>query len=132
MAVILSRNPDIEIFMAGGVVRNKDCDITDHATLNFIRQFRADFCIIGISGIGDNGELLDFDYREVRVAQAIIKNSTRVMRVADLTKFGRNAMVRLGKLSDMNELFTDKNPGEHMIQLLKEAEVQLHLPSTTS
>lgn len=128
VAVTLSRNPDIEIFMAGGVVRNKDCGITGHATLDFIRQFRADFCIIGISGIGKNGELLDFDYREVRVAQAIIKNSARVMLVADHTKFGRNAMVRLGELSDIDELFTDKNPAEHMIKLLKDLEVKLHTP----
>jgi len=132
VAVTLARNPDIEIFMAGGVVRNKDCGITGHSTLDFIRQFRTDFCIIGISGIGKNGELLDFDYREVRVAQAIIENSARVMLVADHTKFGRNAMVRLGDLSEINELFTDKNPGEHMMKLLKEAEVQLHLPLTRS
>lgn len=125
VAVILSRNPDIEIYMAGGVVRNRDRGITGHATLDFISRFRADFCIIGISGIGENGELLDFDYREVRVAQAIIRNSSRVILAADHTKFGRNAMVRLGDMTDIDELFTDRLPGPDMIQLLEESEVIL-------
>jgi len=37
-----------------------------------------DFGIIGISGISNDGYLLDFYLREVRVAQAIINNSTNV------------------------------------------------------
>ncbi|MBF0257463.1 MAG: DeoR family transcriptional regulator [Desulfamplus sp.] len=126
VALILSRNQDIEIFMAGGVVRNRDCGITGHATLDFISQFRADFCIIGISGIAKNGDLLDFDYREVRVAKAIIANSEKVILAADHTKFGRNAMVRLGHLSDIDELFTDNLPPKEIVKLLKEHEVKLY------
>ncbi len=127
VAVILSHNPEIEIFMAGGVVRNRDGGITGPATLDFIRQFRADFCIIGISGIGENGDLLDFDYREVRVSRAIIDNSERVILAADHTKFGRSAMVRLGCISDIHELFTDRNPPAKMIRLFKKHGVQLHV-----
>lgn len=127
VAVILSRNPHIDIFMAGGLVRNRDCGITGPATLDFIQQFRADFCIIGISGIAENGDLLDFDYREVRVSQAIIGNSERVLLAADHTKFGRSAMVRLGHISEIHELYTDKNPSKGMRQVLKEHDVQLHV-----
>ncbi|PON09678.1 hypothetical protein C2W62_54220, partial [Candidatus Entotheonella serta] len=42
------------------------------------------------SGIESDGALLDFDYREVRVAQAIIANSRKVLLVADHSKFNRN------------------------------------------
>lgn len=129
VAVILSRNPKIEIFMAGGVVRNRDCGITGHATLDFINQFRADFCVIGISGIADNGDLLDFDYREVRVARAIIDNSAKVLLAADHTKFGREAMVRLGHISEVDQLFTDKAPRKSMMELLTTNKVQLILPT---
>ena len=129
VALILSRNPDIEIFMAGGVVRNRDCGITGHATLDYISQFRADFCIIGISGIADNGDLLDFDYLEVRVAQAIIKNSAKVLLAADHTKFGRKAMVCLGHMSDIDELFTNIKPRGPIVEILKETGVDLHVGS---
>ena len=36
--------------------------------------------------------LLDFDYHEVKIAQAIIAHSRQVFLAADHTKFGRNAM----------------------------------------
>lgn len=125
VAVILSRNPDIEIYMAGGVVRNRDCGITGHATLDYINQFRADFCIIGISGIADNGDLLDFDYREVMVARAIITNSSTVILAADHSKFGREAMVRLGHIADIDELFTDSQPPGAMKELLRKNRVKV-------
>ena len=127
VALILSRNLDIEIFMAGGVVRNRDCGVTGHSTLDFISQFRADFCVIGISGIADNGDLLDFDYREVRVAQAIIKNSARVILAADHTKFGREAMVCMGHVSDIDELYTDTTPSGGILAALDENGVDLHV-----
>ncbi len=127
VAVTLSRNPDLEIYMAGGMVRHRDRGITGHATLEFIRQFRTDFSIIGISGIGSNGDLLDFDYREVQVTKAIIQNSARVLLVADHTKFGREAMVRLGHVSDIDELFTDIMPAKAMAALLKENGVKVNI-----
>ncbi|MFH1155692.1 MAG: DeoR family transcriptional regulator [Pseudomonadota bacterium] len=128
VAVILSRNPNIEIFMAGGVVRNRDCGITGHATLDFVNQFRTDFCVIGISGIADSGDLLDFDYQEVTVAKAIISNSSTVILAADHTKFGRDAMVTLAHVSDIHELFTDAPPPKPFGDLLKEHKVKLFVP----
>src|SRR3546814_8615036 len=71
--------------------------------------FKVDFGIIGISGIDDDGTLLDFDYREVRAAQAIIKNSRRVFLATDHTKFGRNAMVRLAHVNEIHAVLDRKS-----------------------
>jgi DeoR family glycerol-3-phosphate regulon repressor len=128
VAVILSRNPAIEIFVAGGAVRNRDCGVTGHATLDFISRFRADFGIIGISGIAENGDLLDFDYQEVTVARAIIDNSATVILAADHTKFGRDAMVSLAHISRVSELFTDAPPPRPFSDLLRENKVKLYVP----
>ena len=51
-----------------------------------IGQFKVDYAIIGASAIDEEGALLDFDYREVQVAQAIIANARNVMLVADFDK----------------------------------------------
>ena len=52
--------------------------------------------MIGASAIDEDGALLDYDYREVRVAQAIISNARQVILVCDATKFERSAPVRIG------------------------------------
>lgn len=126
VAAILRSNPGFEIIIAGGVVRQRDGGITGEATIDFIRQFKVDFGIIGISSIDADGALLDFDYHEVRVAQAIIENSRQVFLAADHTKFDRNAMVRLGAIDQIDALFTDRQPPEHIVSLLEEKNVALH------
>ena len=96
-------------------------------TIDFIEQFRVDYGVIGISGIDLDGTLLDYDYREVRAARAIIDNSRRVFMVTDHTKFGRNAMVRLGSIDEIDALFTDRRPPQPLDETLKAAEVALHV-----
>ncbi|MRV76155.1 DeoR family transcriptional regulator [Duganella sp. FT92W] len=107
VATILSNNDDTEIIIAGGLVRNRDRGVIGEATIDFMRQFKVDIGIIGVSGIEHDGTLLDYDYREVRVTQAIMEQSREVWLVADHTKFGRHAMVRLGSVAQIDKFFTD-------------------------
>ena len=132
VAALLSGNPNFEVIVAGGVVRQRDRGIIGEATIDFIRQFKVDYGVIGISGIDIDGTLLDFDYREVRVSQAIIESARKVLLVADHTKFGRNAMVRLGHLSEIDTLFTDQQPPEEIVSILAESNVGLYVATAGS
>src|SRR5690606_40443207 len=85
----------------------------------FSRDWSSDVCS------SDLGALLDFDYREVRVSQTIIANSRQVFLVADHSKFGRNAMVRLGSLKDLDAFVTDAPPPPAIAQLLAANGVRL-------
>lgn len=127
VAAMMSGYPDSEVIIAGGVVRAKDQGVTGEATLDFIRQFRVDFGIIGISGIDMDGTLRDFDYREVRVAEAIIAHSRTVFMVADHSKFGRPALVRLGHLTQIGALFTDRPIPTEMHGVVAEAGTEIHV-----
>lgn len=125
VAAILSGNDNLQIFVAGGMVRHRDCGIVGEAASDFIRQFKVEYGIIGISGIDMDGTLLDFDYREVRTARAIIENSRKVFLVADHTKFGRNAMVRLGSITEIDALFTNQQPPQPLAEVLARSDVEL-------
>ena len=124
MAAILSGNADCEVIVAGGVVRARDRGIVGEAAVDFIRQFKVDIALIGISGIEADGSLRDFDYREVKVAQTIISHAREVWLAADISKFNRPAMVELATLSQIDRLFTDQPPPEPFPALLAEAGVQ--------
>ncbi len=127
VAGIMSGNPDFEVIVAGGVVRTRDRGIVGEAALDLIGQFKVDIGIIGISGIDADGSLLDFDYREVRVAQRIMANSAQVFLAADHTKFGRNAMCRSAHLDRVDALFSDRAPPKAFRAALAAAEVALHI-----
>ena len=123
VAAILCGNPDCEVIVAGGVVRPRDRGIVGEAAVDFIRQFRVDTAIIGISGIEPDGSLRDFDYREVKVAKAMIAHARQVWLAADYSKFNRPAMVELARLEQIDRLFTDASPPEPFPALLEEANV---------
>jgi transcriptional regulator, DeoR family len=113
------------VIVAGGVVRHRDRGITGEATIDFMQQFKVDYAVMGISGIENDGTLLDFDYREVRVLQIIMNNARSILLGADHSKFGRNALVRVGDLSQVSELFTDAQPPLPVRRLLNEHGVRL-------
>ena len=131
VAALLSDNTSFEVIVAGGVVR-RDRGVIGESTIDFIKQFKVDYGIIGISGIDADGTLLDFDYREVRVAQSIIENARQIFLVTDHTKFSRNPMVRLCHISEIDALFTDRQPPEEIQTCLKTAKIKLYVADDES
>jgi len=125
VAGILAENPGCEVIIAGGVVRHRDRGITGEATIDFMKQFKVDYAVMGISGIEPDGTLLDFDYREVRVLQVIMSHARSVLLGADHSKFGRNALVRVGDLSEVDELYTDEEPPLALRRQLQETDTKL-------
>jgi len=127
VAGILSCNPACEVIVVGGLVRARDRGIVGEAAVDFIRQFKVDIALIGISGIEADGTLRDYDYREVKVAQAIIAHAREVWLAADSSKFNRPAMVEVAALSQIDRLFTDAPPPEPFPALLAEAQVRFEV-----
>jgi DeoR family glycerol-3-phosphate regulon repressor len=107
VAMQLYRHPRIEVIVAGGTVRRTDGAVIGSTANDLIGQFKVDYGIIGASAIDEDGALLDFDYREVQAAQAIIANARSVMLVADSTKLRRSAPVRIGHISQIQTFITD-------------------------
>ncbi|WP_310567589.1 DeoR/GlpR family DNA-binding transcription regulator [Hydrogenophaga sp.] len=124
VAALLSANPDCEVIVAGGQVRPGDQGIVGEATVDFMRQFKVDIGLIGISGIEADGTLRDFDYREVKVARTIIEQSREVWLAADHSKFNRPAMVELARLDDIDVVFTDAPPPHPFNSLLAQGHVE--------
>lgn len=115
----------MEVVIVGGVVRGTDGGIVGEAAVDFIKQFKVDFAVIGVSAIDEDGALLDFDFREVKVAQAIISNARHVILVSDSTKFERTAPVRIGHLSQVHSFITDRCPVEKIREICSGNDVRL-------
>ena len=127
VAAILSDNANCEVIVAGGSVRSRDRAIVGEATIDFIRQFKVDIALIGVSSIESDGTLRDFDLREVKVAQTIIAQAREVWLAADASKFNRPAMIEVGTLAQIDRLFTDAPPPPPFADLLAHAQVRLDI-----
>ncbi|MBU0554411.1 MAG: DeoR/GlpR family DNA-binding transcription regulator [Alphaproteobacteria bacterium] len=104
---ILCRNPAIDLIVVGGRVRHADRAAVGPTAVDFIRNFKVDFAVIGASAIDDDGSLLDFDLNEVQVSHAIVENSRSVILVADRSKLTRSAPVRIGHIGAIDVFVTD-------------------------
>lgn len=124
---ILRRNPEVDVIAAGGIVRRADGGVVGETAVDFIRQFKVDLAVIGASAIDVDGSLLDYDYREVKVAQAIIENARHTILVADSMKYERSAPVRIGHISQLGSFVTDRPPPEEIARICLENGISIEI-----
>lgn len=125
-AHILMQKENFQITVAGGGLRF-DGGIIGEATVDFINQFRLDFCILGISAVESDGSMMDYDYHEVQVKRALMRNARHIILVTDHSKFSRNAIVRLGSIREIHYLFTDKPLPIEIANLLTHSDVNINI-----
>ncbi len=128
---ILCENTDFEIILTGGMVRNHDRAVTGEATSEFLRRFRVEFAVFGIGAIDHEGQLLDYDYRDVHVSQAAMEISRRKLVVADHGKFNGDAMMHMAHVSQIDAIFTDTPPSPAMAKLIHDNGVEMHIADIT-
>jgi len=124
VATLIRPYADNKVIIASGEVRSSDGGIVGEAAVDFINQFKVDFAVIGASAIDETGALLDFDYREVKVSQAIMSNARHVILVADSSKHERTAPVRIGHVSQTHSFVTDKCPDAKFRSLLSSFDIR--------
>lgn len=124
---ILSGAPTKELIIAGGVVRPSDGGIVGEATADFFRQFKVDFAVIGASALDADGSVLDYDLREVRVAQAILANARQSILVADAMKFARSAPMRIAPIGEIDIFVTDQPPPRGFTSVCRSEGVRIEL-----
>lgn len=108
VANILAANQNCEIIVSGGTLRRTDGGLVGDLTTQMIEQFKVDIAIIGASALDEEGDLLDFDLREVRVSKSIIRHARKIFLVTDHSKFERSAPVRIASISEVDAVFTDR------------------------
>jgi DeoR family glycerol-3-phosphate regulon repressor len=129
IAMTMCHYRDSEVVLVGGVMRPKDYGICGEATIEFIRQFRVDYAVLGVACIEMDGTLRDFEMRETRTSEAIIAQARNVFLVADHSKFGRPSLVQMGHLRQVTALFTDSAVPEALLPVLQEAGTELYIAS---
>lgn len=125
IATILMPYANTELMIVGGVVRRTDGGVIGEQAIDMITKFNVDHVVMGVSANDDDSALLDFDYREVRVAQAIMQNSRNVVLVSDRMKFSHSAPVRIGHLSQVDIFVIDVQPPDSIIELCEYKGVQI-------
>jgi DeoR/GlpR family transcriptional regulator of sugar metabolism len=103
---LLSDHDPASIVLSGGNVNNRNIMSGDVANRTFL-SMRSDWSIIGCAGLSIEQGISTPWIEEANVNRNIIKNSRRLIVVADYSKFGSFSNFTIGKVSDIDLLITD-------------------------
>lgn len=105
---LLAGRSGLAVIAVGGQVRPADRAVIGPLADQFIDNFRVELALIGASGLNEAGDLLDFDAEEVQVSRKIIAHARKVILVADSTKVGRPAPIRIAGIEAIDHFVTDR------------------------
>ena len=78
-----------------------------------------------IGGVSEDGDLLDFDFRDIGVSATAMKISRKRLVALDHSKFTSEAIVRVAHLRDVDMVFTDAAPPAPLARMMHDAGVQI-------
>lgn len=110
------------IILAGGVVHPDSRLILDPVGGNPFSDYHAAKLFMGVGGITTTA-ILNNDARLIRVERSMIEGSDRHIVLADSSKFGRTASIRLCGLEEIDLIISDAAPPEPLATALLSASV---------
>jgi len=115
------------VFMAGGELNSDDIATFGAPAVAFLRQFQVRYAILSVAGISGRGELVNFHLYEAEFANAAIEQADECWVVADQTKFGREAPVKVCDLKQVDVVYTDAKPSNDFRRRCAQAGVRIKI-----
>ena len=126
-ALILSRDPMIEIIQLGGTVRKSSSSIVGHYAEALLNNFSCSKLFLGVDGIDPEYGFTTTNAMEAVLNQQMIKAAQRIIVLADSTKFGRRGFSRICGLSDVDMIITDNEITVPFAKSIEEAGIEIML-----
>ncbi len=125
IARLLANGNGNQVLLAGGELRADDGAVFGAEAVRFVNGFRSRLAILSIGAIHTSDGFMDFHLQEAEFSRALIAQANQVVVVADHSKFGRHAPVKVCGFRDVNSLITDQPPPKAIARHLAEAKVQV-------
>ena len=111
-------NPSLEIYLAGGLISAQLGILCGPQAVETIQNYHPHWAILSTAGIFE-GMVMNGVELEVAVERAMLHNAEKVMLLADHSKLGRKALVRMCDVSDVDILVTNKEASESELQAIR-------------
>ncbi len=108
VAVELSKKRGLfNLVLVGGKVFTDELSIVGGYPEEMLKDFNADIVFLGVGGISDKFGITDFNMDEVQVKKQMINSSREVIVLADHSKFGRIAPIKITDIKSIDKIITD-------------------------
>lgn len=122
----LAKYPTIQTILIGGEIRTGYFSVGGEMAVRFLSEIRAEKGFIATDGWDLNGSYNSSTF-EVGVKKAIIKNSLKTYLIADSTKYGKVALIKVADLDQLDGLIINKPLQEDVVDALKQRNFDVFL-----
>jgi DeoR/GlpR family transcriptional regulator of sugar metabolism len=119
--------PDITVIVVGGVLRHSELTVLGSLGEDAMENLRADKLFMGSSALHADYGLSAENFAESRSDQTLMNAAREVIVVADHTKFGRVATVRVAPLKRIRRIITGRELSSDHVHLLQEQGLTIEL-----
>lgn len=124
VASLLAPYPDVNTIITGGILRHSEMSMLGALTESALENLRADKLFMGSPAIHLDYGLSADDMTEVQSDRNLMASAKEVTVLADHTKFGKIAMMRVAPIEQVWRLITDSGVPEAAVTALREQGVE--------
>jgi DeoR family transcriptional regulator, fructose operon transcriptional repressor len=124
-AAELASREDVEVHLVGGQLRRGDLACVGANAERFLDQFFADRAFIAASGVHPRAGVTSDRLDEIPLRQAILRQATQTIILADSAKLGQIAVGRVCALSAATALITDSAADKSTLRALEQAGIRV-------
>lgn len=127
IAQILEENNDIEVIIAGGVMRNQYHCTLGYQAVKFLQQFSVDKTFLGASSVSASGGLATPNIAISEIKEVMIAQAKQSIILCDSSKFGKSTFHKYAKLGGVDVLITDQGLNSCYRDILAQLDVEVVL-----
>jgi DeoR family transcriptional regulator of aga operon len=119
VALELIHHPQVEVIQLAGPIRKSSSSVTGLYAEKMLEDFSCSKLFLGVDGIDVEFGLTTTNMMEAQLNKSMIKASQKTIVLADSSKFGKRGFGRICGLEDIEQVITDSNISEHMVETLQ-------------
>ncbi|MBS6397646.1 MAG: DeoR/GlpR transcriptional regulator [Clostridiales bacterium] len=124
-AICEMEHSKFELLSSGGYVNRQSYSFQGGTARNMIQEYHLEQVFMGCRGIGRDGGIFDSHELEIEMKKALLEQGSRIILLADHTKFGSVGFTKLGDIRQMDIVITDRRPSDEWMALFEENHVEL-------
>lgn len=125
IASLFLSNPGVETILAGGIVRKTEGSLIGDITRRTFENLYFDKFFMSTAGLSVEAGFTEYILDDAEIKKIIISHSKKTIALMDSRKLGQTAFSQVCKLSEVDILVTDKEPGIEIKQSLYKNSVEI-------
>jgi DeoR family transcriptional regulator of aga operon len=127
IAMELADSDDIQVVVAGGVLRHKSFELCGPLAEKVIESLNIGKMFLGIDGVALSQGMTTYSESEAHIAKMLIKRSEQTFAVFDRTKVGRVSLFSIAPLSAAQACITDAPLDPVFQEELERQRIRVHV-----